>query len=99
MSKSTGPEVRQNAIKEYMAGIYASGLIGRTLIPLIALTFLAAFLTGMVDVVSRWKLSIPLWAHIVSTATFAVGVFEIARGHVRHTREAGRRFLSQGSKA
>ncbi|WP_370444262.1 hypothetical protein [Candidatus Burkholderia verschuerenii] len=61
-----------SAIAEYVVGLYASGLFGRIVVPLIALAFTGAFFVGLCDVASGWRLSIPLWAHIVSTLTFSV---------------------------
>jgi hypothetical protein len=86
-------------VTEYVAGLYASGLLGRTLVPLIALAFTVAFIVGLLDAVSGWRLHIPLWAHIASTLVFVAVVGKLVAGHIRNTCEAGRRFLSRRSEA
>lgn len=90
---STQKTVTTSAIAEYVVGLYAGGLFGRIVVPLIALAFTGAFFVGLCDVASGWRLSIPLWAHIVSTVTFSVCVVTLLTGHVQRTRNVGRRFL------
>lgn len=87
------------AVAEYVVGLYASGMLGRVVAPLVAVAFTGAFLVGLCDTASGWRLSLPLWAHVVSTLAFAVGVFVIVAGHIRRTREIGRQFLNRSGGA
>lgn len=96
---STQKAVTTSAIAEYAVGLYAGGLFGRIVVPLIALAFTGAFFVGLCDVASGWRLSIPLWAHIVSTLTFSLCMVTLLSGHIRRTRDVGRRFLKEIGRA
>ncbi|WP_321944042.1 hypothetical protein [Paraburkholderia tropica] len=87
------------AVSEYLTGLYASGLLARILIPTVALAITGAILVGMLDAASGWRLKMPLWAHIASTLAFAVAVAKLVAGHIRRTREIGRRSLSGSGEA
>ena len=87
------------AFAEYVVGLYASGLMKRVAAPPVAIALTMAFLVGLCDAITGWRMEIPLWARIVSAFTFAVFVAILIEGHIRRTRAVGRRALNERAKA
>ena len=81
------------AFREYAVGICVDSSLVRLISSLLAMAATIMFLTGLLDVVSKWTCLFPLWLHIVSTCFFVGVISHIALKHFRGFRSLGRQHL------
>lgn len=82
-------------LNEYLAGLYASGVLQRIARPTLGMMWVCALFIGCADAVTRWqKLDhLFLWARLVSGFILAATVALFIVDHVRKTRTLGRTAL------
>jgi uncharacterized membrane protein HdeD (DUF308 family) len=84
------------AVREYGAGIVATRTIQRLVAPLIlmfAMCFAFAAVFGLLDALTGWHLSAPVWAHAIGALALTLSMALLVIQHVKRMREAGREYL------